>query len=112
MRWILGLALMAGPALAEGPDVAAALTGTTLSYGDGTYQHFGMGGETVFYGTDGKPSMGRWRVQAGQYCSVWPPSDHWACYEVKVVGQQVDFVAGDGSVSVGTLRAGPPKSLE
>ena len=101
MRWILALAMMAVPALAESPDVAAVLSGKVLSYADGTSQSFAADGETVFTATDGKQSIGHWRVQAGQFCSVWPPSDHWACYDVKTSGREVDFVAADESVSVG-----------
>ncbi len=104
MRWILALAVMAGPAWAlDDAGVMAALTGKVLAYADGTSQSFRTDGETVFFATDGKQSIGHWRVQGGQYCSVWPPSDHWACYEVKVAACKVDFVSADGSVSEGIV---------
>ena len=103
MRWIVALAVMVAPAWAlDDAAVLAALTDKVLSYADGTLQTFQGDGETIFFSRDGKQSIGHWRVQAGRYCSVWPPSDHWACYDVKVAGQTVDFVADDGSVAAGT----------
>ncbi len=104
MRWMVVFILTATPVWADDAGVATALTGKVLTYDDGTSQSFAADGETIFFATDGKQSIGHWRVQAGQYCSVWPPSDTWACYEVKVAGAEVDFVAADGSISKGQTR--------
>ncbi len=54
-------------------------------------QSFKAGGDTVF--DNGRLSTGQWQVRGGRYCSVWPPSDRWACYDV----------ADDGSVRRGHL---------
>ncbi len=108
MRWILGLALLASPVWAGGKldeaGITAALTARMLAYDDGTTQSFMPDGETVFAAKGGRQSNGHWRVQAGRYCSVWPPSDHWACYDVMQEGTTVDFVADDGSISAGHLK--------
>ena len=101
----LGLA-MAWPALAEdwqvldGAGINAALTARVLGYDPATQQDFKADGTTLYH-AGGKDSAGRWEVRGDQYCSVWPPSDHWACYDVAVAGNKVKFVAEDGSETVG-----------
>ena len=105
--WVLGLMLLAGPGMAadwtalDGTGVTAALAGKTLTYDDGTRQVFKADGATIY--DNGQQSLGHWDVRGDQYCSVWPPSDHWACYGVEASGNAVRFVAGDGSVSVGKV---------
>ena len=103
--WILGLVLLAGPAAAadwtvlNGKGVTAVLAGKTLIYDDGTRQLFKPDGQTIY--DNGQQSLGHWDVRGDQYCSVWPPSDHWACYGVEASGADLRFVAGDGGVTVG-----------
>ena len=102
---VLALALC-GPAAAEdwtkldGDGVSKALTERKLGYDDGASQTFRAGGAT-YYDSGGQQSSGRWDVRGDQYCSVWPPSDSWACYEVEVMGMEIRFVAADGSASTG-----------
>lgn len=108
MRVLVLLALLAGPAGAEavkldGAGVTKALVGVTLIYDDGTTQSFALDGGTVFDGGKGA-SNGRWRVAGDQYCSAWPPSESWACYDVTMEGGAVSFVAADGSASVGRVK--------
>lgn len=81
-----------------------ALTGHAVSYDDGAHQSFGGDGGTV-YVTD-RSSSGNWRVEGDRYCSVWPPSDRWACYRVEVRsgGQRIRFLSDDGSATEGELR--------
>lgn len=113
-QWIAAVCaavLIAGPLWADdwaslsGTAIADALTGRILAYDDGAVQIFLPGGLTR-YGV-GWPNEGRWRVSGDQYCSVWPPSELWACYGVEIgeAGQAVRFTAGDGSVSLGRYRA-------
>jgi hypothetical protein len=111
--WPVLLALAAGPVRADGdaadgdwlrltgPDVAAALTARTLAYQDGAVQDFRAGGTTTY--TADSPSAGRWRVEGDRYCSQWPPSDRWACYDLdrSADGLDLRFVADDGSSTVG-----------
>ncbi len=111
MRWVLAAAAMValvGPAAAgegwtrlTGADVAAALTARTLTYDDGATQDFRADGGTTY--TSGSPSLGHWRVEGDRYCSQWPPSESWACYDLdrSADGLDLRFVAGDGSSSAG-----------
>ena len=103
MRILWAMVLIAGPAFADGKlDGAAitlALTGKTLSYDDGTRQIFKPDGGTIF--DNGQQSLGHWAVRGDQYCSVWPPSDHWACYDVTMAAAAISFVAADGKATVG-----------
>ena len=108
MRVLVILALLAGPVAAEavkldGAAISKALVGVKLVFDDGTSQSFAGDGGTTFDGGNG-PSNGRWRVTGNQYCSTWPPSDSWACYDVTVDGEAISFVSGDGSASVGRVK--------
>ena len=84
----VGSVLLAGAALADGAwhplagDAAtAALSGHILAYSNGATQSFSPGGDTAY--DSGHLQPGRWRIEADNYCSVWPPSDHWACYKIE-----------------------------
>lgn len=90
--------LMALPALADetrldGAGITAALMDKTLVYDDGATQIFHADGTTTY--ENGKPSIGRWALRGDRYCSVWPPSDLWACYDVlqSADGQSLTFVS-------------------
>ncbi len=73
-----------------------------LTYPDGAHQQFMASGRTLY--TFGEPSWGNWRPVAGQYCSQWPPSATWACYDVAYDGgTQVRFTDEWGNTSVGTF---------
>ncbi len=107
MRMILGmLALWPGLALAEGwalqddAGIRAALADRTVRYDAHTMQHFDADGHTDFI-TE-RVASGRWVARDGQYCSLWPPSGRWACYDLETNGDQVRFVGADGSISTGT----------
>lgn len=89
MRYLIVLILMfCGTAAASeerrlsGDEIAAllpAITATTES----TRQDFATDGGTEFKDAV-RTSNGRWRVQGDFYCSTWPPSNAWRCYEVHV----------------------------
>ncbi|MEO6298065.1 MAG: hypothetical protein ABIV25_04190 [Paracoccaceae bacterium] len=102
--WLLALAVAAGPAWADdkldAAAITATLTGKSVVYDDGTKQLFKPDGQTIF--DNGRQSMGQWAVREDQYCSVWPPSDVWACYDVMTgASGAVSFVAADGSATAG-----------
>ncbi len=59
--------------------IAAVLTDVEIVYDAGPTQRFYASGRTFY--DNGRPSWGDWQARAGQYCSQWPPSDHWACYD-------------------------------
>jgi hypothetical protein len=75
--------------------IRAALAGRTLVYEGGSTQSFAAGGSTTYDGTSGS-----WQVEGGRYCSVWPPSDRWACYDVSRDGARIRFSDG-GSDTIG-----------
>ncbi|WP_136659312.1 hypothetical protein [Nitratireductor sp. XY-223] len=77
----------------SGDEIANLLPAITASIGT-VHQTFESNGDTVF--TQGsRVSSGRWRVRDNLYCSTWPPSDAWRCYEVrfeKSVGDAPDRI--------------------
>ena len=85
----------------DAPAITLALTARTLAYKDGATQRFNEDASTIY--TTTHPSTGAWRVERNQYCSQWPPSDRWSCYDVarSADGLDLRFTAGDGSGSVG-----------
>ena len=90
----------------DGAGVQAALEEVTLVYdadNGGATQHFYASGRTLY--DSGRPSWGYWAVRGDQYCSQWPPSDGWSCYDLErnATGDMLRFVAGDGSSSIGEV---------
>ena len=105
-RFALILALWPGCLIAgdfqtlTGEEILAALTGKKLDYGKGIWQTFDEHMQTQYF--SGRPSAGRWAVREDRYCSVWPPSDLWACYDVQQNGDLIRFVDDRGEVTDGT----------
>ena len=66
-----------------GPEIVAALSDWSASYVSGARQYFDAAGVTWYLEEDGRRSRGRWRVRDDQYCSVWPPSAVWICFDVE-----------------------------
>jgi hypothetical protein len=101
MMLLLGTtpALAGGWSPLTGDQIAAALTARVLVYADGARQQFDADGTTLYESPE--VSHGQWRVAGDQYCSQWPPSDRWSCYDVEGQGVDIRFIAGDGSVSTG-----------
>jgi hypothetical protein len=59
-------------------------------------QYFDPGGSTRYREQGGNETTGRWRIdESGQYCSLWPPSDRWVCYQVLVSGSDIYWKSGD-----------------
>ena len=83
----------------DGSAIKAALEGRSLNYGDAS-QNFETGGLTVYFADE--PSTGAWRVEGQQFCSQWPPSDSWTCYDVEGKEDALRFIGADGSVTQGT----------
>ena len=107
-RLILALLIWPGGAQADtwqvldGPAIEQALSARVLGYDGGAMQNFFSDGRTLYEAGAGE-SWGRWRVDGNQYCSVWPPSESWACYGVEALdgGLDIRFVAKDGALTVG-----------
>jgi hypothetical protein len=108
MRVALLLMLLASPVFAvEAAEPAAPtqqqlselLSGNSMqgSWAGRPYlQYFDPGGSTRYREQGGNETTGRWRVdESGQYCSQWPPSDRWVCYQVLVSGSDIYWKSGD-----------------
>lgn len=109
--WIMGAAAaLPGMALAEdwqkldSATIMTALTARTLTYDAGATQVFNKDGSTLY--TTDRPSTGAWRVEADRYCSQWPPSDRWTCYDIdrSPDGLSLRFTtkSGEGTIGVYT----------
>ena len=107
MRLALAMALLAGGAQAEdwapmsGEDIAKALTGQVLRY-ESAWQDFRASGRTLY--NAGRDSWGYWAVREDQYCSMWPPSDLWECYDMTRLGNRVRFIDATGAVTEGQME--------
>jgi hypothetical protein len=95
------LALADGWERLDGTGIARALTARVLAYPDdpktgGALQDFLADGRTLY-----NDQWGRWEVRANRYCSVWPPSDRWSCYDVDRQDLEIRFTSDGGEVAVG-----------
>ncbi len=82
----------------DGAGITAALAGKTISgerAGKAWVQTFDAAGVTVYTAAGEAASEGRWRVRDDRFCSQWPPSPAWVCYDLFRDGDVVVFV-GDG----------------
>jgi hypothetical protein len=96
-----------------GVEITALLTDATVSGGSGDAafkQYFAAGGATTYVGSENTPSQGSWRVQGDQYCSVWPPSGTWVCYDVEgdptATPPTVTWIGDSGTRYPGTVAKG------
>ena len=93
----------AEPVMMDGPAIRDALSGKIVAgdqNGRKWRQVFHAGGATEYSETNGRPSspsQGGWRVQGDRYCSVWPPSDVWACYDMAMDGEEILFIESNGT---------------
>lgn len=78
----------------DNAGIVATLTDQKLRYSD-AWQEFFLSGRTLYNG--GRDSWGYWRAEGGQYCSQWPPSDVWACYDVQTDRTVIRFVGAGGT---------------
>lgn len=85
---------------ADGAAIKAALEGRVLLYANGARQEFRASGRTLY--NAGEDSWGYWAVRDDQYCSLWPPSDLWACYAIELLDAGVRFIGASGDVTDGT----------
>jgi hypothetical protein len=59
-------------------------------------QIFLKGGITHFI-VDGDAQTGMWKVEGDKYCSAWPPSKNWDCYDILLDGSKVIFLSAQGA---------------
>ena len=107
-RFALFLALLGSPAMAQdwtpmtGDEIRAALSDRSLYYPrTDARQTFHASGRTL-YSVGGNDSWGTWRVEGDAYCSQWPPSDLWACYELDTDGVSLRFIAPGPDITEAT----------
>jgi len=82
----------------SGAEIAGALTDRKLEYGT-AWQEFRASGRTLY--NAGADSWGYWAVRGDQYCSMWPPSDLWACYTMEQRNDLLRFVGAAGDITEG-----------
>ncbi|MEO1153365.1 MAG: hypothetical protein AAFV31_15175 [Pseudomonadota bacterium] len=111
-QMVAGLAMLAAiPALAEdwrtlgGEEITAALTDRVLVY-DAEFevtQSFLASGRTEY--TFGNPRWGWWDVRGDAYCSLWPPSDEWECFEIALNpdATMLRFIGAAGDITEGAF---------
>jgi hypothetical protein len=79
-------------------NVLSDVTLTSNETGRAIEQVFQAGGVTFTVDVESKAqSSGFWRIEGDKYCSQWPPSEHWACYDVLSNEQGVVFVSSNGT---------------
>ena len=99
------------PALAEPVELSGTKIAETLSEreiigtdnGKPSSQIFRANGAT-FYSVEANQTIGSWKVVEDKYCSVWPPSENWVCYDVLRDGNVIQFVSPSGNASTYTLK--------
>ncbi len=84
----------------RGPQIASILTGKTVQYATAK-QDFRTSGRTLY--SAGAESWGYWVVRDNQYCSMWPPSDIWACYDMTIQAPNIRFIGAAGDVTEGVV---------
>ena len=106
-RIALVLMVWAGAGMAEnwvplrGEALTGFLTDRVVEY-DAAWQRFHATGRTLYHA--GRESWGYWTERDGQYCSQWPPSGLWECYDVESRGvNEVRFIDGGGKTTKGRL---------
>ena len=107
-RLAVMFALTGGVAMAEGAfeplsgeEIRDVLTDAVLDYDRG-WQDFRASGRTLYH--VGGDSWGYWRIEGDQYCSQWPPSEHWDCYDMARGGDVIRFISARGHTTDGRLR--------
>ena len=92
----------------DGGEIRAILAGKSLageSEGGAWRQSFSVSGDTE-HSTGQGHSSGMWDVRGNQYCSRWPPGDHWTCYDVLRDGEDITFVSPAGERTRTARRLG------
>ena len=80
--------------------IVEALSGRKLQY-ENAWQDFRASGATLY--NAGQDSWGTWTTRGAQYCSQWPPSARWACFDVALSedGTKVRFEGTGNDISIG-----------
>jgi len=106
LTFLLSVGLAANTASCEavkmsGAEILAALNDQAITSADPAKparQMFMASGAT-FYDAGGNQSQGSWKVTGDQFCTLWPPSQFWACYDVTREGKTISFISKSGTRS-------------
>ena len=79
-----------------GAEIKTALEGRKLQYAN-AWQDFRASGRTLY--NAGRDDWGYWNVRGDQYCSMWPPSDLWACFDMEKSGEKLRFVGQNNDIT-------------
>jgi len=107
-RIVMALAMVCAPAaaaadwvpLTSDDQITAALAGRVLIHDAYSAQRFEATGETLHV-TD-RAAAGLWEARDGRYCSNWPPSETWTCYDLALDGNRLRFSALGLAPSIAT----------
>ena len=95
---------VAGTKKLTGEEINSLLP-TIIVKGEDTRQTFNKLGDTR-YVSGGRQSSGSWRTDKDKYCSIWPPSGDWSCYNVFVYkhrDQKRDLLIWSGSTGADVI---------
>ncbi len=107
MRNQLSLALCLACGVVQAEDQWTPLTGAEIIQSlndrrvmyDHAWQEFRASGRSLY--NAGSDSWGYWSVRGAQYCSMWPPSDVWTCYDMARSGDKLFFIDASGGITEG-----------
>lgn len=103
---LVSMSTLATVALAEEVKLTGALIKTVLSEkevngndnGQTSSQIFRANGST-YYSVGQAQQIGNWKIIGDKYCSVWPPSENWVCYDVFQDGKVIRFLSPSNTSS-------------
>ncbi|MFN4192940.1 MAG: hypothetical protein ACK4FR_08350 [Tabrizicola sp.] len=103
MRSLFLTLVLAMPAAAEdwrpldADGISAALSARVLRFDDGSMQNFFQDGRSLREAADGT-RWGKWWVEQGQVCLLWPPATMPDCRTVEARRIDLRFIGPDGQV--------------
>jgi len=95
MAFLSAPAVQAGEEPLTGDQIKEILSGNTVfgeQKGTPWKQYFDADGATIYISGEDAPSPGRWAVREDRFCSQWPPSDKWDCYDMTGAGENVTWI--------------------
>ncbi|WP_085904239.1 hypothetical protein [Kiloniella majae] len=105
--------LLCFPALAHseerklsGEEIRQYLTDKKIIHRQGAnnafWQTFHASGITHYQAQDRKTELGKWSIQADQYCSQWGPFG-WTCYDMTAQGNLITWISKEGTIYKGRI---------
>ena len=102
LTFLFTLSALAEERKLTGAEIRAALSDKIVEGIDDSgrryTQVFQKAGLTIYNVMPSSSSNGLWDVRGDQFCSQWPPSKNWSCYDVTGEGKALTFIASDGKL--------------